>query len=112
MEILAPIHDGYTLKGTVAASGRFPEVTFEYRPALAEAVADHIAAPKHTGKLAMKAFADLLLRHVLSWSILDRGEPTGVTLDVLNRMPHPILVKMVDIVTGYSLEEQTADAKN
>jgi hypothetical protein len=107
------INDGFTWEDTVPARGRFPSVTFRYRPALPEDVFDYLHAPKPTGKDVLRVAARLLAKHLVSWDVTDdKGDAVPVSEDVLRRVPHPVLVKMVDVVTGYGPDAEAADLKN
>src|ERR1051326_4803957 len=110
------IHDCYTLDGNVPALGSMPEINFRYRPALPEQVYDYLRSPKTNGKEELKAVIELLQKHLISWDIQEQqnGQPSSVaiTAESLKRVPHRVQQKMVDYVTGYSVEEQAADAKN
>jgi hypothetical protein len=107
------IQDGFTLQGRIAAQGRLPEVNFSYRPAMPERVFSYQAAPEFTGPQRMTKVINLLVQHVVDWDVLDaNGAPIVLSAEVLRRVPQRILLRMVDIVTGYSDEEAAVDVKN
>jgi len=111
---LIPVaQDGYLFDGFIPERGRYPSVSFRYRPALPEAVFDYLEAPKGTGKLRVKAITDLLLPRLHSWDVVDdRDEPTGITRENLERCPYDVLSELVNQVCSYGPVEQEADQKN
>lgn len=101
------VPDGYTAPGTVARRGDHPSINFVYRPALFDAVYEYQDAGP--GKKRAAATLKLLLASLVSW---DYGDGAAVTEAALKTLIAPQLDKMLNIVSGYALEESEADAKN
>ncbi len=107
------IHDGYTLEGVVPALGSTPELKFRYRPALPEAVYEFGRAAKLNGKQEMAAVIALLVAHLVDWNVTNQdGAVVPINAESLKRVSHRAQQRMVDVVTGYTADEQGADAKN
>jgi hypothetical protein len=114
MSLLIPIHDGYTMEAKVQLGRGLPPLIVTYRPALADEVYDFLRAPQATGKEKLKAVTDLLSAHLKSWNAADEtGAAAPVSAESLRRLPHRVLERLVDLVTGYAPSgEAEADAKN
>jgi hypothetical protein len=107
------IDDGYTFDGLIEARGPWPAVHFRYRPCLPEGVYDFLRGKRDTGKQSMRATMDMLMAHLVAWDITDpRGDLVPIRAEFLARLPHPVLERMLDHVTGYSAPESISDAKN
>ncbi len=107
------IHDGYTLDGKTPPMGHAPEVSFRYRPALPEQVYEYQRATRNSGKEELRIVVDFLIKHLVSWDVVDKsGETVPVTPETLRKVPYRILQKFLDFVTGYDILEQGQDAKN
>lgn len=114
------INDGYTLDFHVPGRGPWSAINGKYRPALAEACYEYQEATKGVvgGKKRMAAALRLILGagtdpHIRSWDKTDaQGNPVAVSEAELRKLPAPQIDKLLDIVSGYGLEEQEADQKN
>ena len=108
------IRDGYTLDTTLPAFGPYPAVAVRYRRALPEDVyeySDAFAAAR--GREKARPVADLLGKHLLGWDVEGAdGQPLPITARTLRLLPYPVLLKLIDLVTGYGPEEAEADQKN
>jgi len=108
------IDDGYTLDGEVKANG-WPKVAVKYRPALPAQTRDFVITRGRasTGPEEMKAVVALLKKHVLGWDIEEvPGKPAPVSEYTINRVPDPVLQRIIDLVTGYGPEQAAEDEKN
>ena len=109
------IDDGFTLDGTIPGQGPWPTITFKYRPALPERVYEFLKNTKAagSGKKHQEEVSKLLTEQLVSWDVTDaKDEATPITAAILRRVPHPLLVKLVDHVTGYGEAQGEVDRKN
>jgi hypothetical protein len=110
------IQDGYTLDFTLPARGRRPTVTGRYRPALAEAIYEYMRVrsnPRSTGKEILDATVKVLADHLVSWDAAGAdGQTVPASAEHLRRVPYLALEELVNVVTGYTEEQQAADVKN
>ena len=109
------IDDGYTIDGTIAREpGIHPALAFTYRPALAAERNAHLKAAQDPAK-RHKVDAALIAEHVQSWSVADRkgGALDKPTLALAERLQPTLMVRLVDVILGYSASgEEGDDAKN
>jgi hypothetical protein len=109
------LDDGYTLTGATdptfadrvtgqAIAENLPVVTFKYRPALPDAVAElRFATNRATsGRDQVTATARFLADHLVSWDVLHKGEPAELTPDVIRRVPEPILYQIENTVSKWA----------
>lgn len=109
------IRDGYTLPGLIPAKkGLYDEVTFKYRPALAERCMEYFKAdqeakgdPKEAAKKEKANVDRLLLEHLSGWS-----EPDPISAETLMQVPYPALMLMVNHVTCYAATDWAEREKN
>lgn len=127
------IHDGYTLTDTIPAKHGFPEIVFQYRPALPEQMNDWRTANATNGKEVTKAIIVLLEKTMVAWNLTEEagilkkilGNPENlkgtddnemvsvpIVANTLRAVPDIILRQLFDIVAGYGPEKQGADVKN
>lgn len=107
------IEDGFTLETVLEPRHGFPAVTIVYRLAHPEKVYAYLRVQKSTGRQFMDAASQMLLEHLVSWSVTDRlGNDVRITDAVLRRIAHPILERILDAVTGYGPDVREADEKN
>lgn len=103
------IGDGYTLSFTVKSRPTVPALTIKYRPALPERLyqwrADGQAAKDAKGKLANDI--KLLTDQIVSW---DAGVP--IEPGTLAKMWPWLVAELLDVVAGYTIEEQASAEKN
>jgi hypothetical protein len=99
---LVLIHDGFTAEGKYPAGKHgLGAVEFAYRPALAEDVYAFQKQAKPTGAAHCQAICNVLLKHLISWTVKSRGgEVAPLSLDNLKRLPYPILEHLIDTVFG------------
>lgn len=108
------IRDGYTLTGRIPAQSPWPEVVFQFRPALPEEVVEYIqGAPSRKPKAHVEAQVKLLASHLVSWDVKEAdGSPAAINEKTLRCLPYPILVAMLNHIQGYAESEASEDAKN
>ena len=112
----AQVNDGYNFDFTIPGRGPWLPITGKYRPASPEAVYEYQDAG--TGKKRMAASVKLLLGPgpvpvLSSWDVVDQaGAPVPISEAAIRRIPAPQLDKLLNIVSGYALEEWEQDAKN
>lgn len=119
------IDDGFTLHGTTtdcidrgpslpALSG-LPVVSYRYRPALPEALAEwryglRVAA---SGKAELDATAKLLADHLVSWDVTDgKGAAAAITPENVRRIPEPVLNQLLEAVTTWAPKQMAEAAGN
>ncbi len=113
-----PILDGSTITATLPAKGMWDALTITYRPALPEEVADYQAQPGGSGKRWLDSVWKFLSGKLQSWDLqtataeAGNWQPFPVTRENLAKLPAPIIGRIVDVVTGYSLEDLGHDEKN
>lgn len=128
------IHDGYSLPGKVPAQQGFPEVKFQYRPALPDQMNAWRTARIDSGKDATDAMIRLLDKTLISWDVMEKvgvlrkilGNPENlrdranpdeeimvpITEKTLRFVPDLVLKQLFDIVAGYGPKQEEADVKN
>jgi hypothetical protein len=113
------LNDGYTLEAATAADhGGFkglPVVTYRYRPALPDALAEwrYAARLAASGKAEVDATARLVSDHLVSWDVTDAGgRPAAITADVVRKVPEPILDQLLDKIVSWAGPEQEKAAGN
>lgn len=108
------IRDGQTQRGVAKAEYGNPEVTFTYRPALPVEVLEYFDRADNavSARDKMKVIVEFLAHHVQNWDVENDHdeERAPVNSDTLNRVPHSVIMKMVDIVLGYN-KRLVEDAK-
>lgn len=98
------LNDGYTLMATIVIDNH-PPLTITYRPALAEKVYDWLAARAMTGKDRLAGVMRLLNGNLLSWDVgatEDIPHAVPCTEENWRKLPHVVLERMVDLVSGYA----------
>lgn len=120
------IDDGYTLSGRTEADvadpvanrvlySGLPVVTFGYRPALPEALAEwrFALSRANSGREQVDATAKLVSDHLVGWDVADAtGREVRITPESVRRVPEPILDQIVKAVATWSAKEMESDAKN
>lgn len=127
------IHDGYSLPGKIPAQAGFPEVNFQYRPALADQLNGWRTARIESGRDATDAVIRVLDKTLISWDVTESigilkkilGNPENlrerpdheetmvpITEKTLRFVPDLVLKQLFDIVSGYGPKQQEADVKN
>lgn len=117
------INDGYTLRGqtqhefTDRATGKvlaanLPVVSYEYRPAMPDALTAWRYKLDHAqgGKEQFTATAELLAAHLVSWDVETAAGPAPLTVEMIRRVPEPILHQILDAVTHWSPEESVGNS--
>lgn len=115
----AQIKDGYTLDFVVPGRGPWKAITGKYRPALPETVWEYQDATVNAGgKKRMVATVKFLLGGgtdplIRSWDLTDsKDEPITICEAAIRAIPAPMLDRLLNIVSGYALEEHEAEQKN
>ena len=105
------IDDGFTVTATLKR-GRWPEITFTYRPALPEASDTYQleAQRAQTGADRTRAATGLLLKHLVSWDaqLVGKSDEDGtapLSAESLRRLPPIVRDALVDVVCGYGLAD-------
>ncbi len=113
------IPDGFTFCERVPAFGRYPELTFRFRPALPERVQSYLS--QSSGKTWMKAVSELLVDHLVEWDLPNKAligykgespdETAPIEAKTMKMVPHPIITAIAAQITGYAASgEADADA--
>ncbi len=106
------IDDGCNVKTVLPPKGMWGELTLEYRPCLPEKSMDYILARKDSGRRWLDAVWKLFDGNLLGWSVTAAGQPVPVAPESLRKVPAPVVDRIVDVLTGYSLEQLEQDEKN
>lgn len=107
------IDDGFTLNGQVPPKFGFPAVSVVYRLAAPEKVYAYLREHRLTGEQYLKAAVKLLGEHLVSWDARDQaGNAVPITERMLARVAHPVLERLLELVTGYGPDEREEDLKN
>lgn len=120
------LDDGYTLDAVTKevladpATGRplaqgLPVVTFRYRPALPDALAEwrYALRAAGSGRAEVDATAKLVADHLVTWDVTDaRGAAAPITPDAVRRVPDPILNQLVEAVANWAPRELAAALGN
>ena len=112
--VFRPIDDGYTRDGETAPTEfKYPVVKFKYRPAIGKDASRHRHNCNAGADAEEKSVITLLMAHVKGWELTDdKGNGVPVTAENLTNMYPLIRSQIVDIVMGYTPQQQDADAKN
>jgi hypothetical protein len=106
------IDDGFTLDGELPAKHGFPTIRFKYRLAVPEKVYAYLAEPRN-GQQRASAAARLLAEHLVEWDARDNaGNAVPINERVFYRVPHSVLERLLEHVTGYGPDAREADLKN
>lgn len=120
------IDDGFTLDGRTKATvtdpvtGRalydgLPEVTYRYRPALPDALAEwrYQMRAATSGYAAVSATALFVAAHLVSWDVTDaKGAPLPITVETVRKVPEPILDQLVEAVSKWAPKHLAAALGN
>jgi hypothetical protein len=108
------IRDGYTFKGRIEErAGLWPEVHFEYRPALQVQANDYLTRPRRNGEEATAADVELVARHLVRWdATAEDGALLPIKADTLRGIWQPVIQIFINHILGYTASEQAADAGN
>lgn len=113
------LNDGYTLeaatKAEAAGFAGLPVVTYRYRPALPDALAEwrYAARLATNGKAEVDATAKLVGDHLVSWDVTDAaGKPAAISADTVRKIPEPILNQLLDKIVSWAGPEQEKAAGN
>lgn len=111
---LSPIADGYTRTAkTEPTEYKYPIVEFTYRPALGAAVVEYRHGCSAGAKSEEKAVVALLLAHIKGWDVrTEKDEVAPVTAELLAIVPPVIRQQLVEIVCGYTAQQQADATKN
>jgi hypothetical protein len=104
---MKPILDGYTLSSKITVPP-WDDFTITYRPALADKVYEYQASVRAVGKIRLDAMMALLDGNLLYWDL----HPHPCVAASWRKLPHPILDKIADLISGYAVPEPGADEKN
>lgn len=116
------LNDGYTLSAKTSVTftdgvrewSNLPVVSFDYRPALPDAIYEWQMRTTRalTGKEQLDAAAELLAGHLTKWDVTDKsGTNAQLTPDTVRRVPYPIFQQLITRVTTWAAQAGE-DAKN
>ena len=105
------LNDGYTEKGIIKAVPRLHgELNFSFRPMSIEQFADYgRASDGVTGRRWRQVQAEVLARHLMSWSEIDAGLPAPITAARILKLKPRLFVRLFDIVTGNDVPDEQPD---
>lgn len=112
------INDGMTLEADLAALGAWDAMTYRFRPALPEQVAEYLRGQQSGTKKPFDAtilflFGNPTNHGIVSWDLKDaKGEMVPVGPHTLRRLPYARIQALVDSVCGYNAEARETDSKN
>ena len=103
------LNDGYTLEAATfpefSGVAGLPVITFRYRPALPEALAEwrYQVRTATSGKVEVEATAKLVADHLVSWDVVDaRGAVVEPTIASIKRVPEPILDQLLKAIVSWA----------
>ena len=117
MPVSPQISDSYTETFHIPGRGPWSPLTGKYRPAMPEAVWEYQDATT-AGKKRMPAAVKLLLGGgtdplIREWDLKDKNDvPIPISEAAIKKIPAPMLDRLLNIVSGYALEETEGDGKN
>ena len=107
------INDGYTLEAATVPDcdgyTDLPVVHYRYRPAMPDALAEWRFALNRaaTGRAEVDATSKLLATHLVSWDVQAAdGSGVPITVDMIRRVPEPILNQLLRRVLSWAGPEQ------
>ncbi|MDB5312656.1 MAG: hypothetical protein JWO38_6858 [Gemmataceae bacterium] len=113
------LNDGYTLDAATlpefGGARGFPVVTYRYRPALPDALAEWRYASRMagSGKAEVDATAKLVAGHLVSWDVeVAPGTTAPITPETVRKVPEPILNQILERVVSWAGPEQEKAAGN
>jgi hypothetical protein len=116
------IQDGYTLDAktddTILQNGKvlyanLPIVTFNYRPALPDALASwrYKTRMAASGEAEVTATAQFVCDHLVSWDAQDaNGATVPIRAEMLRKVPEPILDQIAAIVSKWAPKAEESAA--
>jgi hypothetical protein len=107
------IGDGYDcIPVTIPAFGIWPACSIQFRPALEEELQEYDLKISRAASGLEKALAmaQMLASHLQGWDVVGKDrQPRPVTEENIRKVPSPILRKMFDAVTCWSVEAKLVE---
>lgn len=113
------LDDGYTLEGkteeTSGESSGLPIITYRYRPALPDALAEwrYALSRATSGKAQIDASSKLVSEHLVSWDVVDgRGIALPITPDIVRKIGEPILEQIIKTIATWAPKADTVSGNS
>ncbi len=118
--VVLKVEDGYTLRGETSGKGNtdgeeMPVVKFEYRPATGRDMASfrYSMASAISGDAQHDLRRAFIIAHVVSWDVVTAdGAAAKIVARVIDLLPDPVLLDIVNECTRWKPRPQEEAAKN
>lgn len=87
--------------------GLYLPFTVTFRPATTVEVYAYNKKPRHTAELELSADADFIHAHLVTWT-----HEEILSIGAIRNLHHLAIARLINLITGYALEEQEAAEKN